>query len=531
MITTLRALLLAALLAIPGTLPAQGMVTSTDSARHVLQRLGWGPAPGEVEALARTGVSAWLQAQLAVETVADPARRATEAGSSALTTSTESLLRDDAERRRTQAAAGRDSLRTPSDAAAMRQPNLVRQVVLDYSGLSLTRQAESRHQLAEVLADFWVNHFNVFLNKGLDRVLLRDHVEEAVRPNALGRFETLLLATARSPAMLFYLDNAQSVSERSNSSRPAARRQRAMANPPMQALRARMPTGINENYARELLELHSLGVDGGYSQADIVNVARILTGWGLNRRDGSFVFNATAHDREAKSVLGIAFPAGGGVEEGERLIKLLANHPATMHHVSAKLCARLVADSPPDGCIDDAVRAWQRSQGHIATVVRAIVTGPDFWAAANQGSKTKTPHEFVVSAVRALDAELVRPAALVTQLNQLGQGLFQQSAPTGWPETQQEWVNSGALLARMNFAVALAGNRIPGVRVNLDVIAPMTANHEALLDAINRHVLAGAMSPATRAAILGEIADLQDPQAARAMAIGLALGGPDFQRQ
>jgi uncharacterized protein (DUF1800 family) len=355
-------------------------------------------------------------------------------------------------------------------------------------------------------------------------------VERVIRPHALGRFEDLLIATAQSPAMLFYLDNIQSVAARPVPESPR-RRIGQVARPQLEAIRARMPRGINENYARELLELHTLGVDGGYSQDDVIGVARILTGWGINRRDGSFVFNAAAHDTEAKSVLGVTFPAGGGAAEGEHLLRMLANHSATMHHVSTKLCARLVADLPPDGCIDDAVRAWRASEGSIAAVVRAIVTGPDFWAATNLGAKVKTPHEFVVSAVRALDADLVRPAILLAQLNTLGQPLFQQSAPTGWPESQADWVNSGALLARMNFAVALAGNRVPGLRVDLDGVVAATSDHVALLTAIDLRVLGGGMSAATRNAILAEISDLHDAGTARAMAVGLALGGPDFQRQ
>jgi uncharacterized protein (DUF1800 family) len=527
MTDTIRGIMLAMTMAVPMTLQPQGMVTSADSARHALQRLSWGPSAGEVETIARTGVLRWIDRQFAASETDDPARREQERGRVALVTPTADLVRDDAERRRAQVATRSDSQRMPAGA---RSPNLVRQVNVDFAALTLERATTSTHQLAEVLADFWTNHFNVFLNKGLDRVLLRDHVEHAIRPHVMGRFEDLLLATARSPAMLFYLDNVQSVAERSMPE--SSRRRLGQPNrPQIEALRARMPRGINENYSRELLELHTLGVDGGYSQQDVEGVARIFTGWGLDRRTGRFAFNAAAHDREPKTVLGVQFASGGGADEGERLIRMLANHSATMHHISAKLCARLVADLPPDGCVDDAVRAWQRSGGEMVEVVRAIITGPDFWAAAHRNAKVKTPQEFVVSAVRALDADLVRPAVLVSQLNLLGQGLFQQSAPTGWPEAQEEWVNSGALLARMNFAVALAGNRIPGIRVDLGRVTAATADHAALLDAIDQQLLGGAMQPATRQAILREIADLGEPVAARAMAVGLALGGPDFQRQ
>ncbi len=529
-----------------GTLPGQQMVTSADSARHALLRLAWGPTPGQVEAVARGGVMHWIDAQLAVPALADPAAASRERGLNSLTTPTTELITVEAELRRQAAQARADSggrpagLRPPADGAMARPRNPLREVLGEYAALTLRREVDSPNQLGEVLADFWFNHFNVHQNKGLDRVFLRDYVEQVIRPRALGTFADLLIATAQSPAMLFYLDNAQSIADGADprdairGRLPAAARRRAAnrsADPRVEQLMARMPKGINENYARELLELHTLGVDGGYTQADVIAVARILTGWSLDRRTGRFTFNAWAHDRGEKTVLGLHFAAGGGEEEGVRLLRMLAAHPATMHHVSAQLCTRLVADVPPDGCIDDAVRAWHRSGGDIRQVVAAIVHGPDFWAAANRGAKMKSPQEFLVSAVRALGGESDLSPALVGRLAQLGQPLFQQSAPTGWPETQEDWVSSSALLARMNLGVALAAGRVPGVRSDLDRIVPASADHAALVDAIDRDVLGGAMSANTRQVILAEIADLADPRAARAMAIGLALGGPDFQRQ
>lgn len=522
------------------------MVTPADSARHALLRLAWGPTPGQVEAVAGGGVMRWVDAQLAVPSVADPGAANRERNLNSLVTPTPDLITAEANLRRQAAQVRPDSgrmtdrVRSPADAAVARQRNPLREVLSEYAALTLRREVDSPNQLAEVLADFWFNHFNVHQNKGLDRVFLRDYVEQVIRPGALGKFADLLLATARSPAMLFYLDNAQSIADGADPRDairgrfPAAARRRAVnrpADPRVEQLMARMPKGINENYARELLELHTLGVDGGYTQADVIAVARILTGWSLDRRTGRFTFNAWAHDRGEKVVLGEHFAAGGGEEEGVRLLRLLAAHPATMHHVSAQLCTRLVADVPPDGCIDDAVRAWRQSDGDIRQVVAAIVHGPDFWAAANRGAKMKSPQEFLVSAVRALGGETDLAPALVGRLAQLGQPLFQQSAPTGWPETQQDWVSSSALLARMNLAVALAAGRVPGTRTDLDRIVPAEADHAVLVAAIDREVLGGAMSANTRQVILAEIADIADPHAARAMAIGLALGGPDFQRQ
>ena len=263
---------------------------------------------------------------------------------------------------------------------------------------------------------------------------------------------------------------------------------------------------------------------------------RVLTGWSIERgtRAGAgsgFAFNEWAHDAGAKRLLGVDFPAGRGRDEGVRLLKLLAHHPATLHHISAKLCARLVNDTPPDGCIDDAVAAWKQSDGDIRAVVRAIVRSPDFWADANQSAKVKTPLEFVISAVRAVgglpDTTARIPAAIAT----LGQPLYQQTAPTGYPETQEDWVNSGALLNRMNFAVALAAGKIPGIALDLDAVVPLTSDREKLATEVDRVILHGTMTGTTRAVILREIRVLTNPAAQRAMAVGLALGGPEFQRQ
>jgi uncharacterized protein (DUF1800 family) len=294
----------------------------------------------------------------------------------------------------------------------------------------------------------------------------------------------------------------------------------------------RAPRGINENYARELLELHTLGVDGGYTQQDVIGVARIFTGWSIDRpqQGAGFAFHEWAHDRGAKHVLGLRFQ-GGGMEEGIRLLKLLAGQHATMHHVSRKLCARFVSDEPPDGCVDAAVEAWHHTNGDIRAVLRAIFTSPDFWAPQAVRAKVKTPLEFVVSAVRATGAEPDSTLRLAQVVGRLGQPLYLQPAPTGYPETQAQWVNSGALLGRMNAAVALAAGRLPGATVNLDDIVSATGDHAALVDAVNARLLSGTMSAHTRAVILAQLADVNYPLQARTLAVGLALGGPEFQKQ
>ena len=504
-------------LAVPAALGAQGL-TPRDSALHALNRLAYGPRPGEVDSVARVGVMRWIEQQLAFERVPDVRLAQRERDFKLLDLGREELaqrygdaLRQRREMQREMAQSG-DTTR-PRGAGPMRE---FRELGGELQQLAVVRAALSERQLREVMVDFWANHFNVFVGKGADRFLTPSYIEETIRPNALGRFEDLLIATAKSPAMLFYLDNAQSVA-------PGA-------SPPRRQPRA--PRGLNENYARELLELHTLGVDGGYTQQDVIAVARIFTGWSIDRpqRGAGFAFHEWAHDHGEKQVLGVSIREGG-MDEGIRLLKLLANEHATMHHVSSKLCARFVSDDPPDGCVDAAVDAWHRTNGDIRAVLRAIFTSPDFWAPQALRAKVKTPLEFVVSAVRAAGAEPDSTLRLAQVVARLGQPLYLQPAPTGYPETQAQWVNSGALLGRMNAAVALAAGRLPGASVDLDEVVPATENYEALVDAVNARILAGTMSPHTRSVILEQLADVKDPMQARMLAIGLALGGPEFQRQ
>jgi len=522
----------------PHQLPA---LTPRDSALHALHRLAYGPRPGEVDAVAADGVMHWIDRQLSPDQLDDRlvAERATAFP----------LLRYDPRDLARLYAAARNERREGRQGG--KDEEMGRRLAGEVEQLAVVRAALSRRQLYEVMVDFWANHFNVFFGKGADRVLAPSYIEETLRPRAFGKFADLLIATARSPAMLFYLDNWESVAP--GSAPPALTRPRLRARPwfgrgryvpgfarePAQAdsqrqrVLERMPKGINENYARELLELHTLGVDGGYTQQDVIAVARIFTGWSIKRpqQGGGFEFHDWAHDDGEKTVLGVRFPAGHGMDEGVRLLKLLASLPATMHHVSRKLCQRLVNDEPPDGCVDDAVAAWKRSSGDMREVVRAIVHGPDFWAPQNIRAKVKTPLEFVVSAVRAVGGDPDTTPRLAQVVARLGQPLYRHVAPDGYPEREEAWVNSGALLDRMNVAVALAAGRLPGVTVALEAVAPATADAEQLIAAVNDGVLGGAMSDNTRRVIRDELADAPDPVAARALAVGLTLGGPEFQRQ
>jgi uncharacterized protein (DUF1800 family) len=354
----------------------------------------------------------------------------------------------------------------------------------------------------------------------------------------LGRFEDLLIATAESPAMMVYLDNTLSVAKGStppqlaraemrNEMYPSSRTDTMLAK-----IKARMPTGINENYARELFELHTLGVDGGYTQRDVQEAARVLTGWGAEppARGGGFVFREWAHDYGEKTVLGVRFPKGHGRDEGIELLRMLARNPATMLHVTTQLCQRLVSDDPPAGAIEAGVAAWKRSDGSIREVVRAIVRSPEFWAAARARSKFKTPLEFVVSSLRAVDGTVGAEPGPARAIARLGQPLYLQPVPTGYQETTAAWANSAALLERMNVAVAIAAGRLPGVTVDLDSLVPVTNDLDQLLDRVDRGLLSGFMSERTESVIRREVAGLP-PVEARAFAVGLGLGGPDFQLQ
>jgi uncharacterized protein (DUF1800 family) len=511
----------------PHHLSAQSL-SSRDSALHVLNRLAYGARPGEVDSVARDGVMNWIQRQLDPDRLRDDRVAERVRAFKVLDYDREELaeryMNAQRERQRMQremAATGDSTRRGPGP---MRE---FRELGGELQQLAVVRAVLSERQLHEVMVDFWTNHFNVFAGKGADRFLMPSYIEETIRPRALRRFEDLLIATAQSPAMLFYLDNAQSIAPGSS---PPSRAYRSTTTAG-QGVRVKA-TGINENYARELLELHTLGVDGGYTQQDVVEVARIFTGWSIARpREGAgFVFREWAHARGDKRVLGATF-RDGGRDEGLRLLQFLANHHATMHHVSAKLCARFVADEPPDGCVDAAVSAWHQTGGEIRAVLRAIFASPDFWSQQAMRAKIKTPLEFVVSAVRATGAEPDDSPRLAQVVARLGQPLYLQSAPTGYGETEAQWVNSGALLARMNAAVALAAGRLPGTTADLDDVVPLTVDHSLLIAAVNNRVLGGTMSAHTKTVILKQLADITDLRQARALAVGLAIGGPDFQRQ
>ncbi|HEY3824532.1 MAG TPA: DUF1800 family protein [Bryobacteraceae bacterium] len=370
----------------------------------------------------------------------------------------------------------------------------------------LLRAVYSNRQLEEVLTDFWYNHFNVFLDKGSDRYMVTSYERDVIRPHVLGHFEDLLLATAQSPAMLFFLDNWQS---RAPDSRPNAKNRQ----------------GLNENYGRELMELHTLGVDGGYTQQDVTEVARCFTGWTIRdpKMGGGFEFNEKMHDRGEKHVLGVTIPAGGGMGDGLKVLDILARHPSTAHFISKSLAIRFVSDNPPDSLIQKMAATFLKTDGDLLEVMRTMFHAPEFWDAANFRSKIKSPLETVASGVRAVNGDIDYAQSLVGQLNQLGEPLYRKLEPTGYSNVGAEWTNSASLLARMNFGIALARGKIAGVKVD-------PAQFALSVDAsrIERNILMTDASPAARDAIQSGLEQQQD---LGALAAGLTLGSPDFQRR
>jgi uncharacterized protein (DUF1800 family) len=494
---------------------------------HALNRLGYGPRPGDVARVRQMGLDKWIDAQLHPERVPDKEMDSRLAGLRTVQLSSADLIkhyelplagrREFAERK---AALGdgvseEDTRRIRRDVAQKYGGELeggARQVMGELQQAKVLRAIYSERQLDEVLVDFWMNHFNVYADKGQDKFLLGEFERRAIRPHAWGRFEDLLRATAESPAMLFYLDNWLSSDPRAT----------PRGNRPPRTGRSPQKRGLNENYAREIMELHTLGVDGGYTQTDVTEVARCFTGWtirGLGRGsqrevEPEFAFVARLHDRQDKKVLNQRI-RGGGKEEGDEVIHILASQHATARFISLKLARRFVSDDPPASLVDRAAETFRITDGDIRAVVATIVTSPEFRAPETRSAKVKTPLEFVVSSVRAMGADVSSAAGLAQRIASMGMPLYRQQPPTGYKDTADAWVSTGGLLARLNFALDLSAGTVSGAAV------------PTLADALALSLVPSGLSQQTRQTIDSEGAT--GLKASR-MA-GLILGSPEFQRK
>jgi uncharacterized protein (DUF1800 family) len=655
---------------------------------HVLNRLGFGARPGDVERVRAVGIERYIEQQLYPEKIQDAAADAKVKNLPALQLSTPELFARYpqpaallrilersgqvppelaplvAARKKAQAAGNapnapgaapamqdKDAIQKPDGAAkeddAQQNNAESRRALRDYlakNGMRppqaltaelqasrILRAVYSERQLQEVMVDFWTNHFNVFAGKAADRWLLISYDRDTIRPNTFAKFSDLLKATAESPAMLFFLDNFQSVSPNANLNGPrlnqrggggllgmlmgrgggggggAARRNQQrqgddnMPRPAQQQQQQqqRAKRGINENYARELMELHTLGVDGGYTQKDVQEVARCFTGWtiidprgyrsaalqemggrmNLDDRAGQFYFNARLHDDGEKMVLGHKIPAGGGIKDGQMVLDILAHHPSTAKFIATKLARRFVSDEPSNALVSRVAAAFTRSDGDIRETLRALFTSPEFNSAESYRAKIKTPFELAVSSIRTLGADTNGGPGLHQWIARMGEPLYMYQAPTGYPDTAENWVNTGALLERLNFGLALASNRIPGTRVDLARFnkndAKEGANAEQVMNRFLDVIVQGDISAKTKATLLRQLkeplpaaptppatatsmtdddnamvrpggggggrraqqaqlamADLSrvaNPEAVKA--VGLILGSPEFQRQ
>ncbi|MGA7412299.1 MAG: DUF1800 domain-containing protein [Bryobacteraceae bacterium] len=392
----------------------------------------------------------------------------------------------------------------------------------------LLRAIYSSHQLDELLVDFWFNHFNVYLNKGADRYFVPTYEREAIRPHVLGKFHDLLLATAKSPAMLFYLDNTESVAPNLDADRDKRR--------PNQRKR-----GLNENYGRELMELHTLGVDGGYTQKDVIEVARCFTGWTVAppKKGAGFEYNDKVHDKGKKVVLGHVIKAGGGMDDGLKVLDILAKHPSTAHFISLKLAKRFVADDPPPSLVARMARTFTNTDGDLRKVMQSMLQSPEFWSQGSYQAKVKTPFEMIVSSVRASDAHVESALPLANAIQRLGEPLYRKIEPTGYSSANAEWISSAGLLARMNFAIALAHNNLFGVKVDLDLWKELVASDpmnlaRALLmqdpSAQTREAIEKALNDPALQTQLAAGAKIKQPELPSLVA-GLVIGSPEFQHR
>jgi uncharacterized protein (DUF1800 family) len=609
-------------------------LSADEAILHALNRLAYGPRPGDVERVRQMGLAKWIDQQLNPNSIDDKALEARLQDYPTLKLSTAKLIdeypqpkpaekqaekqaqaRAQQEQRRADVAAAvieKDmqttqgqpansevpaatsvsAPQTPSDnpnaPAPMKQqvqgnaatngavrrdvlgggdPNNVPRAIADDSkrpqrivaelGMAkITRAIYSERQLQQVMDDFWFNHFNVFAAKGEDRYYLTSYERDVIQPHVFGKFKDLVTATAKSPAMLFYLDNFLSADPRAAERQAMQRAVRQQARhgrfggpwpsrPPANSQQnaKKNERGLNENYGRELMELHTLGVDGGYTQKDVTEVARCFTGWTIDkpRQYADFKFDDRLHDPDPKIVLGKKIHAGG-MKDGEQVIELLAHHPSTARFISTKLARRFVSDNPPPALVSRMAQTFQSSDGDIRAVLKTMIWSPEFWSRESYHAKIKTPFELVVSAVRALGTDVDTPMPLVQWVGRIGEPLYQCQPPTGYSDKADAWVNTGALLNRLNYSLALAGNKMRGARTDVASLLGVdsSADPKTALDRAVQVFLGGQVGPTTVETLEKQ---LDNPQVLQAklddahkqvdlgVVAGLVLGAPEFQRR
>jgi len=569
-----------------GKLPIT-QLTEDEAILHALDRLAYGPRPGDVDRIRKMGLEKWINQQLNYNSIDDSALDTKLAEFKTLKMSSEQLLDKYPPPNQ---AAKRQGL-TPEEVRQQYQQEMqakrqeMRQQGIDPSMIqfetmpgpqriqaeldlaTIDRAIYSNRQLYEVMSNFWFNHFNVNVAKGADRWLLTDYVERTIRPNAMGKFENLLDATAKSPAMLFYLDNwlsADPIAFQNMQRELALRRQRfqglfmGMEMPaprqfpqagrfpngtPPQGPPKKQERGLNENYGREVMELHTVGVNGGYTQADVIQMADCLTGWTIRapRKDPQFFFDDRIHDRSPKVVMGKTFNYGG-MKDGLEALHMLATSDATAHHISFQLAQHFVSDNPPQSLVNRMAQTFLSSDGDTRAVLRTMIYSPEFWSREAYRAKVKTPFEVAVSAARALDAQTTISPQLVQWVGRMGEPLYQCEPPTGYADTADVWVNAGALLNRLNFALTLATNHMPGVNTDLAGLFGQDADSDPSL-VLSRALgdfLGGQVSAQTRDTLEKHLSDPQILQARlddpvkhvnEGLIAGLVLGAPEFQRR
>jgi uncharacterized protein (DUF1800 family) len=474
-----------------GALSLKGLTSDVGrrAAFHALSRLAYGPKPGDVDSVLDQGIEPWILEQVHPPT-SDPEAEGRLRGFPSIAYSTPQIL-----------------------ALYNADNRVIGTIINDFYSAKLIRSVHAQNQLLEVMVDFWFNHFNVNINDGFVRYSIMSYERDAIRPHALGKFRALLGAVAAHPAMLFYLDNYLSTVSRVQN--------------------GRLIQGLNENYGRELLELHTVGVDAGYTQPHVFDAARCFTGWGIDNQgtSGQFIYRSQNHDTAAKSVFGLNLPAGGQRDDGEKLLDYLALHPATAHFVSKKLAQRFVADDPPQSLVDKMAATWVSSGGDIPEVLLRMFGSTEFWAEEflEGPGKPKTPIEFLVSGVRAVQGQVTNGVAgLSGYLANMGWPLYQCLPPTGYSFRGSDWLNASSQLYRMNFALDLSANRIGGVTVDTRALARGLTAPSAIAGALAHDVFAGTLSRQTQDAAARVDTRTTNPTVASRVT-GLLLASPEFQ--